>query len=261
MQARTGFLKALSGLLLAALLILGGSGMTRAEAPTEPLAQATIPSATAPGQINLPTATATVPGGPTPTPSRTPTLIPVLVEIVNTPVNLRSGPGLDFEIVGTLEEAGTTLPLIGRTLVVPWYLVEYPDAPGGQAWVFEQLVAVRGDITVVPIVEPPAPPTLDPTIQSIQATATILLQTPGAVETATAQAGMIPTGIYTITPASAQGGDLPTFTPGPLIQQPGEVAPLRQPPANNSPIPAGALIITLGALGFIALGLGLVRRL
>lgn len=237
-----------------------GAGIAlAAEGP--PIAQQPSPTP-APGQIQLPTATPTIIGGPTATPTRTPTITPVLVEAIGE-ANLRTGPGLNFELVGTLT-AGNPVPLIGRSVRFPWLLVAWEDAPDGQAWVFEQLVRVIGDITTVPIVEEPEPPTVDPTQEAIQATAAVLLQTPGAAETATATAFAVPTGAFTQTPDGASGavpGLLPTFTPPEPYVQP-SVLP---PPVTSSPqrggIPPAVLIISLGAMGVLTLAVGLLRRL
>lgn len=250
----------IAAMSLIAGLMLTGTGLSMAAESAAPIAQDATPSATQPGQIQLPTATNTVVGGPTATPSRTPTLVPILVEASGDPTNLRSGPGLDFDIVGTVEQ-GTTLPLIGRLVTLPWLLVEFSDTPGGQAWIFEPLSTVLGDITTVPLVEAPAPPTEDPTLAVLQATATVLLQTPGAVETATAQALSVPTGVFTVTPeGGADVVGLPTYTAPAPLQQPDSLA---APTAieERDGIAPGAIIIMLGGMGLLTLGLGLLRRL
>lgn len=250
-------------LILAALLIfctmLSTVGMAGA---TGEFQAGQTPSPTAGGQLQLPTATPTLLGGPTATASRTPTLVPVLAEIIGDPTNLRTGPGIDFEVIAELTP-GATLPIIGRWLGYDWLLVAWEDAPEGKAWVYQPLVIVRGDITTVPAVEPPAPPTVDPTRAAIEATATILLQTPGAAETATATAFFAPTGVYTQTPppGGAVAGLLPTFTPAPPYVQP-EALPV---PEGSQPvqrgIPPAVMIIALGAMGALMLVLGVLRRL
>jgi hypothetical protein len=184
----------------------------------------------------------------------------VLAQMVGDPTNLRSGPGLDFDIVASLD-IGTQLPLIGRWLGYDWLLVKWDEAPGGQAWVYAPLVVVIGDITTVPAVEPPQLPTIDPTQAVLQATATVLLQTPGAAETATAQALFLPTGVYTQTPgiASAPGEFGPTFTPPAPINQPNVLGPPSS--GNRGSIPPAVIIISLGAMGVLTLIVGLIRRI
>jgi hypothetical protein len=238
------------GLLLAICGLVFGLNFAPARA------QVATPSPTPPGQIQLPTATNTQVGGPTATPSRTPTLVPVLVEAIGE-ANLRSGPGLDFEIVGQIT-AGNPVPVIGRSVQFPWYLVQWED---GEAWVFDQLVLVIGDITTIPIVDAPELPTQDPTQAAIEETATILIQTPGAAETATAAALFVPTGVFTATPGAeeAQGGFLPTFTPPPPFNQPEVLA--EQPGRDEGNlIPPAALIVIMGGFGALMVIVGLVRR-
>ncbi len=224
--------------------------------------QAQVPTP-ATGQVLLPTATQTLIGGPTATASRTPTLVPVLAEVISE-ANLRSWPAIgdDSTIVGHVT-AGTTLPVVGRWLGYPWLLVLWVDGPNGTAWVFGDLVIIHGDITTVPAVTPPPLPTIEPTLQALQMTATILLQTPGAAETATMTAFFVPTGVYTRTPSGGgglPGGALPTFTQPPPYAPP-EVLASSNSPAERSRIPPAVPIIALGAMGILTLGLGLLRRL
>lgn len=210
-------------------------------------------------QLDLPTTTPTPIGGPTAMPTRTASLVPVLAEAIGE-ANLRTGPGLNFDTVGVLL-AGNPIPVIGRSVRFPWYVVEWDDAPSGEAWVFDQLVFINGDITTVPVVEEPAAPTIDPTIAAIQATATILLQTPGAAETATATALMAPTGIYTMTPGGPEGvARLATFTEPPPYAQPTILPPARTP-NEPSALPPAVFIISLSVLGILSLILTLLRRL
>lgn len=212
------------------------------------------------GQLVLPTVTATVVGG---VPGSTPTAPVVSVEAVGE-ANLRSGPGLDFDIVGTIT-AGDPVRVVGRSPNFPWYVVDWPDGPNGVAWVFEELVVVHGDITTQPIYPDPAAPTVDPTQAAIQATATVLLQTPGAAETATATALFQPTGIFTSTPGGeltpGAGGDQPAaqFT-APAPAGANQPRAFRDPTATGAAIPPAMVIITLGGLGVLALILSFVRR-
>jgi uncharacterized protein YraI len=226
--------------------------------------QAATPTFSNPNQVSLPTATQTLIGGPTATASRTPTLVPVLAEAIGE-ANLRSGPGLDFDVVGTLT-AGNPVPIIGRSLRFPWYAVEWADGPDGQAWVFDQLVLITGDITTVPIVGEPELPTIDPTQAAIQATATILLQTPGAAETATATAFFAPTGVFTQTPGAQDlpPGVLPTYTPpsdesggGIVVDAPSESESTDRSSPRISP---AVVILSLGGMGLLTLLVGLLRR-
>ncbi len=109
-------------------------------------------------------------GGANPTP-RPPTNTPAPTEIPasatpSTPqittrqgINVRSGPGTNFNPpIGSLA-AGQTAPLLGRNPAGDWYKIRYYNA---EAWVFAGLVDVSGDTSSLPI--DPGPPTpLPPT--------------------------------------------------------------------------------------------------
>lgn len=243
-----------------ALIMMIGAGAAQA-AGSSPVQQEPTPSPTPGGQLQLPTATATAPGGPSPTPSRTPTVTPVMALVVGDPTNLRTGPGLTFDIVAELSP-GVQLPIIGRWLGFDWLLVSYEDGPDGEAWVYAPLVTIQGDETTIPAVEPPAPPTANPTSEAAAATAIVLEQTPGALETATAQAFFEPTGVFTQTPQPGEApGFLPTFTPAPDVAQ---LESLPSPEAvgqSSAGIPPAVIIISLGALGLLTLAVGMLRRL
>ncbi len=246
---------------LLALLTLGVSASAATAAGDLPVEQQ--PSNTPVSGFLFPTATPTMIGGPTATPSRTPTPVPVLAEIFGNPTNLRTGPGMDFDVLAELQP-GLMLPIIGRWLGYDWYLVAWADGPDGKAWVYAPLVIVRGDITTVPAVTPPAPPTVDPTQAAIQATATLLLQTPGAAETATTTALFIPTGVFTQPPAlegQAAAGPLPTFTPPQPYIQPDVLPEPQTAQLEQGGIAPAAVIISLAAMGMLTLVVGLLRRL
>jgi hypothetical protein len=244
------------GLILVALaMTLALAGV--ASHPPVASAQGVLPTSTS-GVLQFPTATATQIGGPTATPSRTPAFAPVIAQALGD-INLRSGPGVNTDVVGQLK-AGDTVPVIGRSVQYPWYVVAWKDAPNGQAWVYKDVVTIIGDITTVPIVEAPPPPTIEPTQYALQLTSTVVLQTPGAAESATARALSQPQPITTVTPAGLASGPLPTFTPPEPYVQP---KTLTSPGANataQTGIPTAVVVIALGASGLLFFGLGLLRR-
>ncbi|MBN1311650.1 MAG: SH3 domain-containing protein [Anaerolineae bacterium] len=243
----------------AAMLMLGLS-ISAARSDTA-VAQIASPTPTG-SQIQLPTSTATQVGGPTATPSRTPSIAPVMAEVIEQ-ANLRTVPSIgdDSDIVATLE-GGTTLPVIGRWIGYDWLLVAWTEAPGGQAWIHQSVVTIIGDLTTVPAVTPMPQATIEPTQAILNATATVLLQTPGGAETATAAAFSVPSGVYTVTPGNpALGGALPTFTPPePYIQPETLPPPTGSTQSRRGPAPA-VMIIALGAMGLLTLAVGLLRRL
>lgn len=213
-------------------------------------------------QLQLPTATPTLLGGPTATASATPTITPVMAEIIGDPTNLRTGPGINFDIVAELAP-GEELPIVGRWLGFDWYQVEWPDAAGGIAWVYAPLVIPRGDLTTVPAVDPPAAPTVDPAVAAAEETATVLMQTPGAVETATASAFSAQNGVFTATPAGGEAvaGVLPTFTPPPPYVQPEELGVPETSQPDETAVPPAVIIVSMAAMGALMLVLGVLRRI
>lgn len=70
----------------------------------------------------------------------------VFVEAVGQ-ANVRTGPGVDYPVVGEIL-TGTRYRVIARHTLVPWLRIEYPDAQ--EAWVYTDLVTVTGDLSQVP---------------------------------------------------------------------------------------------------------------
>lgn len=84
-------------------------------------------------------------------------------------VNVRSGPGTDYELLGILVQ-GQTAAAVGRSPGGEWIMVVYPGVPDGIGWVYTRLVRLDAGQSTLPIVEPPATPTsqitvtIDPTL-------------------------------------------------------------------------------------------------
>jgi hypothetical protein len=100
-----------------------------------------------------------------PTPEPTPT--PQSAQLVlNDSVNIRSGPGTAYGLLGT-ESQGSTYRITGKSPDGAWWQIDYN---GRTAWVFGQLAAVTGgegvavaqDIPPAPTAAPPPPPTNTP---------------------------------------------------------------------------------------------------
>ncbi|HMQ52287.1 MAG TPA: endo-1,3-alpha-glucanase family glycosylhydrolase, partial [Anaerolineae bacterium] len=66
-------------------------------------------------------------------------------------VNVRRGPGLEFELLGRLDE-GTEVPILGQNEAGDWWLVAYDEGDNGQAWVAGVVVDVEGSVDEVPVV-------------------------------------------------------------------------------------------------------------
>ncbi|MGB3715691.1 MAG: META domain-containing protein [Candidatus Promineifilaceae bacterium] len=82
-------------------------------------------------------------------------------------VNIRSGPGTVYAIVGWAPN-GATGEIIGRSVDGGWWAAPYTGAPGGIGWVSAAYVQVTNaqDVPVIPAPPPPAPtptPTPNPT--------------------------------------------------------------------------------------------------
>jgi ABC-type branched-subunit amino acid transport system substrate-binding protein len=109
------------------------------------------------GENVVPTATPTPLPTETPLPTATPDGV---VATVNVRVlNVRSGPALTFEQIGTLTR-GQQVPVIGANADFSFLLIPYR---GDQAWIMAQFVTIFGDRSTVPIVVGPPPP-VEPTV-------------------------------------------------------------------------------------------------
>ena len=114
--------------------------------PAPPAATPTVEPATA-----TPTASAT---------TETPTAAPVPAVIAVADVNIRSGPGLDYDVVFTLT-TGDKAPITGTDSTGQWWQVQLED--GSTGWVLGQLVSTEGAVEGVTIVANVAPPPATPT--------------------------------------------------------------------------------------------------
>lgn len=179
------------------------------------------------GQARQP---AQVPTGSIPTVTGTPVGALVFVkENEQGFANVRSGPGtVGYEIVGVLQ-VSQQVPALGRSPGGDWIQVAYPGVPGGVAWIYADLVDVRGSL---PVVEPPPTPTpaVTPTIDPTLA-AQFLVEIP---------ATRLPT--YTA-PAPIS---MPTFSVESPITEPRRV-------------PMGLIIVVLGVVGLFGFLISLLR--
>jgi hypothetical protein len=122
---------------------------------------------------------------PTTTPSPQRSFATITVKIGENPdINVRAGPGVDYQRVGTLL-AGQEAPALGRSAGGDWVQISFPEGPEGLGWVYTYLVEVNGEL---PIVIPPATPTprTTPTIDPTLAAQFIIEPLPTALPTFTA---------------------------------------------------------------------------
>lgn len=146
-------------------------------------------------------------------------------------VNVRSGPGTEYTIVGVLV-AGQIVPAYGKSAAGLWIQVGYSGIPEGVAWVYSPLVTVlRG--ADLPIVEPPPTPTplVTPTVDP-----TLAAQFIGEV------------------PAT----QLPTYTPPPPLVIPTFAA--EEPLLSPNTFPVGLLVVLMGVVGLLGTLFSLFRR-
>lgn len=91
------------------------------------------------------------------TPTLTPTLAEVYAVVITPRLNVRSGPGVNYDIVGTIPR-GERLRLIGTNDDASWHVIEFE---GEERWIsgFVQSVRIEGDPELLPVYEPPPTPT------------------------------------------------------------------------------------------------------
>jgi len=146
-------------------------------------------------------------------------------------VNVRIGPGIDYDQVGVLI-SGQEATALGRSPGGDWIQIVYPGVPGNVAWVYAPFVVLEQAQGLLPIVEPPA--TATPRV-----TATI-------DPTLAAQFSM----------SNVPATRLPTYTPAAQVAQPtldfnsGE---------SGGAFPPVLLILGLLTLGLIGLTISLLR--
>lgn len=96
---------------------------------------------------------------PQPTETVAPTqLVGVVLTAKNT-VNVRTGPGTQYDIIGKLKQ-GDTAQVIGISPDNLWLVINFAQQQG---WVSASLVDVVGNMNSVPIINPPPTPTVPPT--------------------------------------------------------------------------------------------------
>jgi len=160
-----------------------------------------------------------------PTVTGTPTgpLVTVRLDLDRDSINVRSGPGTYYPIIGLLL-IGQQVPAKGRTSGGTWYMIYYPGVPGSIGWVSADLVNIEPGS--IPVVEPPPTPTplVTPTINPTLAAQFIVTEIPTRLPTYTAPAPLV----------------IPTF----------EDATSQNLPAN---IPMGLVIISIFIFGILLL--------
>ncbi|MCC6453455.1 MAG: SH3 domain-containing protein [Caldilineaceae bacterium] len=137
----------------------------------------------------------------TPTTAPTPTVVQAAEVVINSQINVRGGPGTNYNIVGAAN-AGQRYPVTGKNNDGTWWQINFNGQAG---WVFGELVTAQNVQAVAVAPNIPAPP---PT------------NTPAPVP---------PTPV----PQPTQ----PPADQPPAEQPPAEQPPAEQPPANNDSFP------------------------
>jgi len=78
-------------------------------------------------------------------------------------VNVRTGPGLEYSIIG-IAPFGSTLEVVGVSADGTWWVVNIPGAPNDYGWVSDEYVEVENGDNLLVIPAPPTPtPAATPT--------------------------------------------------------------------------------------------------
>ena len=153
-------------IIVLSLVYLNGRGQTAATAPAPSapptfISRAALDRAPTPAlPFDLPdlptfTPTPTITPTPTLTPTPTPTPLPTYVaEIIGELVNLRSGPGSDYEVL-TIIPLGDEVELVGKTADGEWILVRTNE--GQEGWIYRELLQPETDAKMAVLTPPPTP--------------------------------------------------------------------------------------------------------
>jgi uncharacterized protein YraI len=87
--------------------------------------------------------------------------------LTNTGLNYRTGPGVEYDRVGTFA-AGTQVPIVGRVGDNSWWQVRVNSFT--QAWVSADFTSEYGNCINIPVVTPPPTPTTTPATATPTAT-------------------------------------------------------------------------------------------
>ena len=154
----------------------------------------------APSLSPEPSLTAAESASATPEPTRSSASSAPVVRVSVT-TNCRSGPGVSYTRISSLTP-GKKAEIVGRNPLYPYWVVRDPWGSGRWCWLWNYYTSTQGDMSDLPVVDPPAS------------------QTP------------LPTG--TVTASASPGPGLPSNTP-----QPPTATSTAVPPSATSPVTPG----------------------
>lgn len=108
-------------------------------------------------------------------------------------VNCRYGPGEEWEAISSLA-AETSTEIIGRTIDTSWWYVNDPMNSGDTCWVAFEVVDTAGNLSVIPIVEPPVA-----SVTSVTAEALVAFSACGGANPVTVNGTITASGPLTVT--------------------------------------------------------------
>ncbi len=145
-------------------------------------------------------------------------------------VEVRSGPGRDYPVIGFLVEHQKAY-VLGETRGAEWLQIIYLGVPENTGWVYNSQVSKpSGEVSLVtppPTPKPQTTPTFDPTMEARY-------------------------------PETAVPVALPTFTPPPPLSIPTFSAPSTSR-LSGGQLPIGFVIIGLAVVGLFGIALSLLR--
>jgi branched-chain amino acid transport system substrate-binding protein len=95
---------------------------------------------------------------PTPTLVATPTPQGVVATVTRAIQNVRTGPGLAYDVIGQLNQ-GEQVQVIGANTDFSWLVIQFR---GQQGWISRAILEVFGNLNTLPIIQPPPTPTALP---------------------------------------------------------------------------------------------------
>lgn len=157
--------------------------------------------------------TAAFPAIDTPTPFPTATPSGYHLTIQSTSQNVRSGPGLNYDVTGQVPR-GTQARVLGATADYAWFVIDFQGQLG---WLAAYLVDTFGNRNLVPLIQPPASPTPPATATAAPSTEPdlvivnaypnrITLDQPFMVNVIVENRGLSPSGPFGIATSFLPGG-------------------------------------------------------